>query len=120
MKKQELTCIGCPLGCAVTVESDENGISRISGNTCRRGAEYAENEVTHPKRMLTTTVRVSGGADPVISVKTREAIPKELISACAEYLKNVTVPAPLAIGDCVVKDILGSGVDVIATKGVRQ
>ena len=115
-----MICINCPMGCRLTVDdSDKNNIL-VSGNTCPRGKTYAVNEVTSPKRMVTGSVRVSGGAIPMVSVKTREAIPKHLIFESLELLKQVTLTAPVAIGDVVVKDICGCGVDFIATKNVDK
>lgn len=49
MAVRELTCIICPKGCALKAKLDENGkVLRVTGNTCKRGAEYAENECTNP------------------------------------------------------------------------
>lgn len=119
MKKTELTCIGCPLGCAVAVEMDENGqISGIAGNTCRRGEDYARKEVTNPTRIVTSTVRVEGGAWHMVSVKTKSDIPKDKIAACVEGLRGVCVKAPVHIGDTVVENIAGTGVDMVATREI--
>ena len=71
MEKRELTCIGCPLGCAVTVEMEGSEILRVSGHTCKRGEEYARKEVTNPTRIVTSIVRVIGGRIPMVSVKTK-------------------------------------------------
>lgn len=118
MEKRELTCIGCPLGCAVTVELEEGAVVRVTGNTCPRGDAYARKEVTHPTRIVTSTVRVRGGAAPMVSCKTRSDVPKDAIFAVVRALKTVEVPAPVAIGDVVLADAAGTGVDVIATKNV--
>lgn len=119
MEKRELTCIGCPLGCAVTVTFDNGQIAQITGNTCKRGEDYARKEVTHPTRVVTSTVQVRGGSAPMVSVKTKSDIPKDKIFDCVRALKGITVSAPVAIGDVVVHDVAGTGVDVIATKAVE-
>lgn len=117
MKTRELTCIGCPLGCAVAVEIEENGqIANVTGNTCKRGDDYARKEVTNPTRIVTSTVRVEGGTSDMVSVKTKTDIPKNKIFACMEGLKGVCVKAPVHIGDVIVENIAGTGVDVVATK----
>lgn len=117
MKTRELTCIGCPLGCAVAVEIEENGqIVNVTGNTCKRGDDYARKEVTNPTRIVTSTVRVEGGTSDMVSVKTKTDIPKNKIFACMEGLKGVCVKAPVHIGDVIVENIAGTGVDVVATK----
>lgn len=118
MEKRILTCIGCPMGCELTVELEGLEVVSVSGYTCRRGKVYGEKEVTHPTRIVTTTVRVDGGAAPVVPVKTREDIPKDKIFACIRALKNVTVQAPVRAGDIVMTDAAGTGVDVIAVKDV--
>ncbi len=116
---KEMICINCPMGCRLTVDdSDKNNIL-VTGNTCPRGKTYAINEITAPKRMVTGSVRVSGGTIPMVSVKTREAIPKQLIFESLEVLKNVVLTAPVRIGDVAVKDVCGCGVDVIVTKNVE-
>ena len=75
MEKRVLTCIGCPMGCELTVELDGKTVVSISGYTCKRGKIYGEKEVTHPTRIVTTTVRVVNGTAPVVPVKTKEDIP---------------------------------------------
>ncbi len=115
---REMICINCPMGCHLTVDdSDKNNI-KVTGNTCPRGVTYAVNEVTAPKRMVTGSVKVVGGNLPMVSVKTREAIPKGLIFECLQALKLVTMTAPVVIGDVVVENVCGCGVDVIATKNI--
>jgi len=119
MSKIELTCIGCPMGCPVVVETDENGnITSVTGNTCKRGDDYARKEVTNPTRIVTSTVKVEGGSLDMVSVKTKSDIPKGKIFDCVAGLKGVCVKAPVHIGDVIVADIAGTGVDVIATKEI--
>lgn len=119
MEKRELTCIGCPLGCAVTVSMNGGEVVSVEGNTCKRGAEYARKEVTNPTRIVTSTVVVTGGKDATVSVKTRTDIPKEKIFDCVRALKGVLVSAPVHIGDVVLADVAGTGVDMIATSNVE-
>ena len=116
MEVRELICIGCPLGCALQVKTEAGEIWEITGNTCRRGEDYARKEVTNPTRIVTTTVRVNGAALPVVSVKTKEDIPKGKIYDCIKELNRIEVEAPVRVGDVVAKDIAGTGVDVVATK----
>ena len=83
-----LTCINCPLGCEVTVHFLENGEMQVSGNSCPRGEIYAKKEVTAPERIVTSSVRVSGGERPVVSVKTKETIPKGKIFDVMEEIRK--------------------------------
>ena len=119
MKIRNLTCIGCPMGCPLTVKLEDTEIISIEGYTCKRGAVYGKKEVTNPTRIVTTTVRVSGGMEPVVSVKTKEDIPKDKIFACIHAMKEITVPAPVHIGDVILRDVAHTGVDMIATKNVE-
>ncbi len=116
MGKRELICIGCPMGCPVTVEMEGDEIVSVSGNTCPRGDAYARKEVTNPTRIVTSTVKVEGGLVEMISVKTKEDIPKDKIFDCVRALKGVTVKAPVHIGDVILADVAGTGVDVVATR----
>lgn len=116
MGKRELICIGCPMGCPVTVEMEGDEIVSVSGNTCPRGDAYARKEVTNPTRIVTSTVKVEGGLVDMISVKTKEDIPKDKIFDCVRALKGVTVKAPVHIGDVILADVAGTGVDVMATR----
>lgn len=120
METRELTCIGCPMGCQITVELDENGVRSISGNTCKVGETYAGNEVLHPMRTVTSTVRVKDGELPAVSVKTNREVPKDRIFAVMKALGGVTVQAPVRIGDVVLADVCGTGADVTATKTVER
>lgn len=118
MEKRELICINCPLGCALTVALEQGKVLKVEGNTCSRGKSYGEKEVTNPTRIVTSSVMVSGGKLPVVSVKTASDIPKGRIGECAAALKGVVVKAPVAIGDIVIEDICHTGVAVIATRNV--
>ncbi|MCR4690144.1 MAG: FAD-dependent oxidoreductase [Lachnospiraceae bacterium] len=110
-----LPCINCPAGCIVNVTVKDGQVTEVSGNKCPRGETYARNEVTAPVRIVTSNVYVSGSDKPVVSVKTAEPIPKGSIDACVEALKNVTAKAPVKIGDVVLANVAGTGIDVIAT-----
>lgn len=111
-----MNCIMCPMGCEMTVTLEDGKFSSVTGNTCPRGAKYAQDEVTAPKRMLTYTVKVEGGMLPLLPVVSANVLPKEKVMDCAAYLRGVTVQAPIKTGDVIVANILGLGVDVIASR----
>ncbi len=116
MKTKELICVSCPIGCAVTVTLDENNeVVSVTGNTCKRGDSYARQECTHPERMLTSTVKVTGSRLPVVPVKSAKPVPKELLLDCMQEINRVIVQAPVHIGDVVLSNILNTGVDIVAT-----
>lgn len=118
MDNRELICIGCPMGCMMTVTMEDGQVTSVIGNICKRGDDYARKEVTNPTRIVTSSVCVTGGVLPVVSVKTREDIPKGKIPEVMKALKAVTVEAPVNIGDVMLENVAGTGVDIIATKPV--
>ena len=118
MNTVNLICIGCPLGCPLTVEMEGKEVKNVTGNTCPRGVAYAQKELTNPTRIVTSTVRVAGGKLAMVSVKTQSDIPKDKIFDCVKALKHVELTAPVKIGDVVVENVAGTGVNVIATKNV--
>lgn len=120
METRGLTCIGCPMGCSIQVTLEGGNVENVMGFNCRRGKEYALQEVTDPRRIVTSTVRVLGGVLPVVSVKTVQGIPKERIFDCIEALRDIVLKAPVKIGDIVLCDAAGTGVDVVVTKNVME
>ena len=120
METINLTCIGCPMGCPLTVTMENGEVKDVTGNTCKRGDDYARKEVTNPTRIVTSTVICEGGKIDAISVKTKSDIPKGKIFDVCRALKGVAVPAPVKIGDVIIKDVAGTGVDIIATKQVDK
>lgn len=117
MEHRNLICIGCPMGCNLNVTIHDDGSIDVSGNTCPKGAEYAKNEVTDPRRTVTSTVPVNNGR--ILSVKTKEDIPKDKIMDCIKELKGVTTAVPIHIGDVIVKNAAGTGIDIVATKDIE-
>lgn len=115
---QSLTCINCPLGCALEVTLEDGNVIDVTGNTCPRGAAYGEKEVTNPTRIVTSTVRVLDGTREVVSGKTISDVPKNAVMEVARALSDVVVEAPVEIGDVLVKNIADTGVDFIATSTV--
>lgn len=118
MNTIELTCIGCPLGCPLTVTMEGNEVIEVKGNTCPKGAIYAKKEVINPTRIVTSTVRVTGGSSPMVNVKTASDIPKGKIFECVEALKNIVLVAPVKIGDVVLDNVADTGVAVVAARNV--
>ncbi len=113
---KELICIVCPQGCHLKVD-EENGCA-VTGNSCPRGAEYGKMELTHPTRVVTSTVRCEGGLYPRCPVKTDRAIPKELMFRVMEALDNVTLTAPIQVGQVVAENVCGTGANVVASRSL--
>lgn len=106
------------MGCHLQVDDRDRNNITVEGNTCPRGAKYAKDEVTCPKRVVTSIVNVTGGEINMVSVKTSDAIPKEKMFDALKLLDNISVSAPVEIGQVIIKDIFGLGVDIVATKTV--
>ena len=119
MKRKELICIGCPMGCPIVVEMEDGKVLSVTGNTCLRGESYARKEVTNPTRIVTTTVRVDGGKVAMINVKTERDIPKDKIFECIAALRGVTMKAPVHIGDIILENVADTGVNIVAAGNVE-
>lgn len=113
--KKELICINCPLGCRMTVEIEDNTVTSIVGNGCKRGKEYAIQEAILPMRILTGNMRAQGYIRP-FSVKSDGAIPKEMLQKCAAELKRHRPKVPILRGQIIISNILGTGANMIATQ----
>ncbi len=120
VKEGNLICIGCPKGCRLSVKSVRGEALEISGYECRLGRDYAGKEFKNPVRVLTTTVRIDGAAITILPVKTSCPIKRNIIFKAMRELADIRVQAPISCGDPVLKDILGTGADVIATRSLGR
>ncbi len=111
-------CIGCPLGCRLEVEAEAEDIVEVRGFACRRGQEFAVQEHADPRRVVTTTVRVTGGIWARLPVKTAGAIPKAKVVPLCRALHALTLAAPVKLGEVILADALGTGIDVVATRNL--
>jgi CxxC motif-containing protein len=123
MNERQMTCILCPNGCEIDVrwngEPTEQTID-VEGNLCPRGIGYALEELTHPKRTLTTSILVRNGVEPQTSVKTAAPIPREAIDGARRHVAGASLDAPVAIGQIVIDDVAGTGVAVVVTRSVPR
>ena len=117
METRELICINCPLGCQLEVTLDAGEVVSVTGNTCKRGEAYGRKEVTNPTRIVCSSVPVVGSPKGgMVSVKTAQDIPKGKIFDVMEEIRGASITPPVEIGDVVIADVAGTGVDVIATR----
>lgn len=112
---RNLTCIVCPLGCQLTVELEGEKVLSVSGNTCKRGEEYAKNECTNPQRTVTSTVKCTDGT--VVSVKTDRPIPKDKMNECMKMINAAKPDLPISVGDVIIEDVFGS--KLVATQNAK-
>lgn len=116
----QLTCIGCPLGCALSVELFGEKVEKVSGFTCGRGKAYAAQEAIDPQRTVTSTVRIFGAGHPVLPVRTAGEVPKDRIWACMEQIRALTAEAPVHVGEILLENIAGTGVALVAAKTMER
>lgn len=112
-EKVQITCIACPKGCRAELTAGSGGVVDVSGTECKRGQEYVMKEFKDPVRVLTSTVRIEGGG--YLPVRTRGAIPKTLIFHVMAALRPLVCRPPLGVGDVVCPNVLGTGVDLVAS-----
>lgn len=111
------TCIGCPIGCPLQLTHEGPEILEIEGHQCNRGAKYARQEFTDPRRSMSTTVRIRGARWARLPVKVSRPVPKNRVIEAARVIHQLVVDAPVTVGDVILHDLLGEeGVDVVATR----
>jgi CxxC motif-containing protein len=114
---RSFTCIVCPAGCRLQAEKEPGGV-RVSGNRCKRGAAFAEAEITHPTRTLTSTVRTVFPWAPVVPVRIRGEIPRDKVREVMAFLNTLLLKEPLGIGAVAAENVLGLGPDLLVTSKV--
>ena len=121
MKTHELICIVCPVGCKlkVVIDEEKNEI-KVLGARCKRGVEYGKKEVTNPERLFFGIVAIRNGIVPVLPVRTSAPIPKAKIKEATAELKKIEVPAPVKVGEVIVKNFMNLGVDLLAARNVDK
>lgn len=113
---REFVCIECPKGCHLSIDLDT---LEVTGNTCNRGKIYAVNEVTNPKRILTSTVKIKGAKIARVPVITSVEVPKGMMFDIMKEINKVEVTAPVKLHDVVIKNVLNTGSDIIITRSVE-
>jgi CxxC motif-containing protein len=113
---EEMICITCPVGCTLQVTHDGETLLHVDGNTCNRGLAYVERELTDPRRMVATTVRVKGGLHSLIPVYTAAPFPKPRIFDLLEALRAIEIEAPVTMNEIVLEDALGTGISIITSR----
>ena len=119
-EKRHFVCVICPIGCEVDVVHDGDRIISMEGNKCKKSEEFVKQELIEPMRVLTTTVRIQGARWPIIPVRTDKAVPKRLFPRVMRQLRRIDLQAPVSMLDVVVKDVAGTGANVIATRTVSH
>ncbi len=116
---KNIICISCPLGCHLTVTVDGDDVT-VEGNTCKNGEKYGIEEVTNPKRVIPSTVYIKNGKLPRLPVKTADAVPKGMIFDIMDEINKAKAVAPVKMGDVIIENVLGTGVDVVASRSMDE
>ena len=116
IQKKHFTCVTCPVGCEVDVEVKDGNIISMKGNKCDKVKEFVLQELKEPMRVFTTIVRIKGAKYVMLPVRTDKPIPKRLFTQAIEQLASIELQAPVHISDVIVKDVAGSGANIVATR----
>ena len=117
---RDIICVTCPMGCTMHVVVADGQVQAVTGQSCKRGIAFAREEVLSPHRMLTTTVTVRNGTLPLAPVRSRSPLPKALLLPAAAELRKIVLCAPVQQGQLVTANILGSGIDIIASRDIAS
>jgi CxxC motif-containing protein len=102
------------------VEYENGKFTSVAGNACPRGKVFARNEIENPMRIVTSTVKVDGGAIAVVPVKTAEPINRDLIFKVMDEIKKAKVQAPVSEGQVILENPANCKTDVVATFSVLR
>ncbi len=120
MEEKHFICLGCPVGCSLTVFVEEKGVIKVEGNQCNIGVEFAKEEVKEPKRKVTTSVRIKNAEYPLLPVYTDKPFPKDKIFELIKLLRSVKVEAPIEVDDIIIENVLNTGVNIRASRTLRR
>lgn len=122
-KKKKIICTNCPLGCKINLiyaDADEVEVIEAQGNRCKRGLEFAKQEITDPLRVVVTSVRVEDGEIPMASVRSDKPVPLRLMEEIMDVIRQTKVSAPVKRGDIIIENILNTGANIISTRTVNR
>lgn len=118
--KKDITCIVCPIGCKILIKTNGKHFKILKGNKCKKGTEYARNEALDPRRMLTSSVLVTNGEWPLVSVKSSKPVPKNKIFSVLKEIKKTKVNAPVKSGQIIIKNVANTKINILATKSIKK
>ncbi len=119
-KERQFICTACPKGCMLKVILEGDEVVKIEGYTCRLGKDYAFAEITDPRRMVASTVRVRNGLHPLLPVYTVSAVPKPKIREVLEAIRGVELDAPVKMKEVLIENVAGTGINVVASRDMPR
>ncbi len=120
IEKKHFTCVICPIGCEIDVELQDSNVVSIEGSKCAKGKEFVSQELKEPMRILTTTIRMKGAKWAMLPVRTDKPIPKRLLFMVMKELQNIELKAPVQMSDVIIRDIAGTGANILATRNMKK
>jgi CxxC motif-containing protein len=118
-EERHFICVTCPVGCSIVATVEGQELIAVRGQGCKQGISFVQEEMTAPKRMLTTTVQVVAGALPLVPVRSTEPLPKENLLAVAKELRDVVLRAPISEHQVVIENVLDTGVDIVTSRALE-
>ena len=117
--EKKFICVSCPLGCGLNVILKDGEVASVTGNNCPRGAAYAKTEVSDPRRVFASTVRVKGGKLPVCPIRSKTPAPKGKLKEIARAVAELNVRAPIKIGQVLIHNVCGTDVDIVVCRDLN-
>jgi len=115
---EKVICVTCPKGCTLEVTREGETVVKVA-NGCKRGHAYAQQELTDPRRMVATSVRIAGGLHPLLPVYTSAPFPKPRIPELLAILREVRLESPVKMDAVVLENVLGTGIDILASREMK-
>jgi len=116
MEEKNFICTACPMGCKLIVRMEGDEVVKVLGHRCRKGETYGRQEAIAPQRMVASTVRISNSLHPLLPVYTKGSVPKRRIPEILAKIREVELTAPVTAEDVVIANVIGTGVDVVASR----
>lgn len=120
MEDIKMICVSCPKGCTLTVTTDGKTVVKVSDASCKRGEDYAHQEITDPRRMVASTVKVKNGTHPLVPVYTAAPVPKPLIFDILAEIRKTELKAPVKTEQVVIENVLNTGINIIASRDMPR
>ncbi len=117
---EKIICTTCPKGCTLEVNRDGQTVVSVLNNGCKRGIDYASQEISDPRRMVASSVRVTGALHPLMPVHTSAPFPKPRIPELLKLLREVEITAPVKVDQVVIQNALGTGIDVMTSRTMEK
>lgn len=115
---EKVICVTCPKGCSLWVKREGKTVLEVTGNGCKRGLAYVQQELSDPRRMVATSVKIKGGVHPLLPVYTSAPFPKPRITELLNLLREIEIKAPVEMDQVILEDALGTGINICASRNI--